>query len=170
MGFYLKDHPDIRVVLESSISTGNYSLLESQNHAQVVKSFPPPDESMQSKPLGQIPLKSSWIIKRVRAGKRKVNGLPGEESLVYFPTDEMPGIAHVFSWVTPGEANNPLKPMIQLEIWSGTGNYSIAGRSGKNPVRGALKPSSLETGQIQELYESVVKSIRFRPVTDEKKG
>jgi hypothetical protein len=167
MGFYLKSHPDIRVVLESEITpTGNYSLLESQKHAKVVESFPQqPDESIKVTSPEQITFRSkpSWIIKRVRAGERTVNGLPGEESLVYFPTKEVPGIAHVFSWVSPGKANDLLKPLIRLEILSGEGNFTVTNRSGENQVRVALKPSSLETEQIQELYEGIVKSIRFRP-------
>ncbi|TDR72437.1 T6SS immunity protein Tli4 family protein, partial [Paludibacterium purpuratum] len=53
---------------------------------------------------------------------------------------------------TQGDLSNPLKPNIHLEITSGEG------------IAGVTSPSSLSTQQIQALYDTIVKTIRIRPI------
>jgi hypothetical protein len=80
--------------------------------------------------------------------------MPGEEWLVRYPSDDKTGESHGFVWETLGELNNPLKPATQLEIGSGGDDPNVSG------------VSSLDTGQMLQLYESIVKTIRLRPVEE----
>jgi hypothetical protein len=165
--FILKKHPDVKIQLAIlPADSGEYSLLKRQSHATVVESFPERSpETAQTKTSGKIMPRWKWIIRRVRAGALTVNGMAGEESLAYFPSDDIPGLAHKFSWATAGEPENPYKPFIRLDVVTGQETYVlVTDRSGKTEgVTGALGPSSLETEQIQALYEAVVKTIRIRP-------
>ena len=166
--FVLNKHPDVKMQLGILTSySGKYSLLERQSHAQVVESFPERDpKTAKTETTGIIEPKWPWVIQRVRAGALTINGMPGEESLVYFPSDDIPGIAHKFSWATPGEKMDPYKPFIRFDIVSGQDPYIlITDRMLRDDgISGALGPSSLDTRQIQDLYERTVKTIRPRPV------
>ncbi|MDR0633965.1 MAG: hypothetical protein LBF91_03195, partial [Azoarcus sp.] len=138
-----------------------------QSRATVVERFPERKaETAATQTTGRIRGRRDWVIQRVRAGALTVNGLPGEESLAYFPSDDIPGIAHRFSWATAGEPKNPLKPFIRLDVITGRESYHlVTDRSGATEgVYGALGPSPLETRQVVELYEAIVKTIRPRPL------
>ncbi|WP_141111229.1 T6SS immunity protein Tli4 family protein [Chromobacterium haemolyticum] len=91
-------------------------------------------------------------IKAIRKGARTVNGMQGEESLNEFPSDNDMGVAHNFTWEAQGGFDNPLNPKVSIQLTSGEG---VAGVTGE---------SSLSAAQMQRLYESVIKSIRVRPV------
>jgi hypothetical protein len=166
--FVLNKHCDVKMELEILISySGEYSLLKRQSHAHVVESFPERDpETVKTEITGIIEPKWPWVIQRVRAGALTINGMAGEESLAYFPSDDIPGIAHKFSWATPGEKMNPYKPFIRFDIVSGLVPYVlITDRMGRDDgITGALGHSSLDTRQVQDIYERTVKTIRPRPV------
>ncbi|MDR3158855.1 MAG: hypothetical protein LBU11_07565 [Zoogloeaceae bacterium] len=161
--FQMKSHPDIVVEIESSLRfSEGAGLLESQKHARVVEHFPAYEPDPGKKP-GVIRAKPDWIIKRLRAGERTINGMPGEESLVYFPADNASGEAHMFSWATKGETGNPLKPHIRLEIRSGEDRHVLVGPLGGQAISGALLPASVGVEEMRTLYESIVQTIRLRP-------
>lgn len=91
-------------------------------------------------------------IKAIRKGARTVNGMQGEESLNEFPSDNGMGVAHSFMWEAQGGFDDPLNPKVSIQLTSGEG---VAGVTGE---------SSLSAAQMQRLYESVIKSIRVRPI------
>jgi len=83
---------------------------------------------------------------------RKINEIKGEEFLMYLKLDGDIFLGHKFIWESQEELNNPLKPGLHLEITTATER-----REGG---------SSLTTEQVQALYETIVRSIRIRPVTE----
>jgi hypothetical protein len=134
--FSLKKNPDVWFSIDTlTLSKNQPSILERQKAAKLDERF-------------------SGKIKSIKEGIRIVNNMQGEESLSEFPSDDQTGIAHNLIWETPGELNNPLKPMVSLEMTSGEG------------VAGVTGVSSMSTKQIQALYEAIVKTIRLRPTTE----
>jgi hypothetical protein len=79
-------------------------------------------------------------------GKREVNGLQGEERLLSGTKDGF--TEYIYKWQTLGEIGNPLKPELILSIEVGSPKAS----------------ASLEKEQVRALYETILKSLRFRPV------
>ncbi|MDN0084584.1 T6SS immunity protein Tli4 family protein [Crenobacter sp. SG2305] len=136
LAFRMKNNQDVRIRIESTVTSKPWpSLLERLKASKLEERFP-------------------GKIKIVREGNLTVNGMPGEESLAHFPSDDKTGEAHDFTWETLGDVGNPLKPDIQLAITSGEG------------VAGVTGVSSMSTKQIQALYEAIVKTIRLRPTTE----
>ncbi|EEG09509.1 hypothetical protein FuraDRAFT_1449 [Pseudogulbenkiania ferrooxidans 2002] len=134
LAFRVKSNQDVRIRIRSNVEFKEFpSILARQ-------------KELENRYPGQI--------KHVRAGLLSVNGMNGEESLMYFPSDDKTGEAHDFSWETMGEIGNPQKPYIRLDITSGEGGAGVTG------------VSSMSTKQIQALYESIVKTIRLRPTTE----
>jgi hypothetical protein len=79
-------------------------------------------------------------------GKREVNGVQGEERLLSGTKD---GITeYIYKWHTLGEIGNPLKPELTLSIEVGSPKSS----------------ASLTKEQVRALYETILESLRFRPV------
>ncbi|MCL2591690.1 MAG: T6SS immunity protein Tli4 family protein, partial [Betaproteobacteria bacterium] len=138
--FKLKSNPDVVIEISSDVS-------------HVV--FPPLLERLNAGEQ-KLPLISRMKISKIRQGKREINGMPGEESVVTFPAEDKTGTVHDFSWETMGEMDNPLKPNIQIDVESG---YDETGMGGATA-------SSLDTKQMLQLFEAIVKTIRFRPVTE----
>lgn len=164
IGFKFLEHPHVQILVKSHVpSLSGSGLLEEQSEARVVDHFPE-RKDLPGKVSGRI-RPHPWIIQRVRGGPLTVNGMPGEESLTYFPADDMPGIAHGFSWETPGEVGNPLKPSIRLDMTTGEDQYTLRQRDGEILVQGALGASSLDTENVLKLYETVLKTIRVRPTS-----
>jgi hypothetical protein len=81
--------------------------------------------------------------------QRSVNGMDGDEVLV---SGRYEGNSfHNYEWETLGELKNPLKPSLALRIKTG------------EAVHGKPVSTALDTEQVRKLYETVLKSIRFRP-------
>jgi hypothetical protein len=169
LGFWLKNYHDVKIGIHSAPSFSEEQfILKEQAHAVLVEDLP---QQQITKPTAEVEMiypKTEWIIKRARSGSLTVNGMEGEESLVYFPSDNEPGIAHNFTWGTPGKVNDPQRPNILLEISSGGSGYKFVDRRGENGIVGALRASSLPTGDMVRLYDAIVKSIRLRPTASEK--
>ena len=140
MTFHMKDNPDIVIKIASETLHAPFKRLLERDKAALDK----------LSPLARLKLN---VIKE---GKREINDIPGEESLSSFPSDDQTGTVHDFTWESYAELDENFKPLLQLSIVSG---YDAHGR------RGATA-SSLGTKQIQRLYESIVKTIRLRPVTE----
>ena len=88
-------------------------------------------------------------VKVIRQQKRTVNGMDGEESLISGPSVGEVGTGYIFIWETQGEIGNTLKPGIHLKITAGE----------------RVEDSSLSKEQVLALYETVLKSLRFRPAS-----
>jgi len=136
--FRLKNNPDVIFKIRSDVPFKTFpSVLERMKSSNIFARFP-------------------GRIKTLLSGKRQINGMPGEELAASFPAEDKTGPVHDITWETLGELRNPLKPNIQLEIESG---YDASGMGGATA-------SSLDTKQMLQLYEAIVTTIRFRPVTE----
>ena len=94
---------------------------------------------------------SWWRVDSVK--EREAAGTQGGEMLVYGTNPENGNTMHFYRFETFGELKNPLRPGIILEILTG------------EPVNGEDRSSSLTTPQVRALYETILNSIQFRPVT-----
>jgi hypothetical protein len=134
--FKLKNNPDVIFEISSDVIFVPFpSLLERTSKANLLQRF-----------FGKL--------KIIFSGKRVITGMPGEEIAATLPAEDKSGPVHTFSWETLGELRNPLKPNIQFDIESG---YDASGSGG-------AIASSLDTKQLRQLYEAIVKTIRLRPV------
>ncbi|MCL1860397.1 MAG: T6SS immunity protein Tli4 family protein [Proteobacteria bacterium] len=136
--FRLKNNPDVIFLIYIDVPfVESPSILERKKEAKLEERFP-------------------GKIKTILSGKREINGMPGEEVAATFPAEDKTGSVHDFVWETLGELDNPLKPYIRIDIESG---YDATGMGGATA-------SSLEAKDMLKLYESIVKTIRIRPVTE----
>jgi hypothetical protein len=135
--FELKDNPDVVINIESSANIRDLqpSLLERMSSGQKL--------IMKFKGL-----------KTLRSGKRRINGIPGEEWLIQGLSNDKLSSAHIFQWEAQGEVDNPDKPSLQLRIESGQGVLGVTG------------VSTMETPELLKIYEAIVKTIRLRPTGD----
>jgi hypothetical protein len=130
LAFTLKDYPDVWIRVTSHlIWRPERSLLE------------------RVKP-GIFEAILPGAVRFIRRGKREINGMKGEEVLVFHPSEDETGTKHTYVWETLGEFGNPLKPAVQLEITAGEETDT---------------GSSLSASQVLALYETVLKTIRIRP-------
>jgi len=140
IAFRLENNQDVLISIKSSYVYQEWpSLLERER------------EAAQKGGLSRLLLGK---VKKIRSGSRKINGMPGEESLVTYPSDDKTGMAHAFAWETSGELRNPDKPMIRLELYSG---HKGSGNTGV---------SSMETSDLLKLFDTIAGTIRIRPTGD----
>ena len=91
-------------------------------------------------------------VAKLREGRRKINGIEGEEVLekvreLNFTT------GYAFNWEVRGVEDDPLQPYLSLELQTGTNE-----RPGGKPV-----DSSLHEDAVLALWEVISSSIRMRP-------
>lgn len=98
---------------------------------------------------------SAWYssIKFLKRGKRVVDGWNGYEVQARKSPQKHEVESHEFAYTSHGEPNNPMRPVLELEMHSG-----VVGNR-----RGAAKPSITDTEAI-ELWDRLLGSIRPRPV------
>ena len=93
-------------------------------------------------------------IKTLRRGNRSIGHWNGFEVLAFKPKQAGAGAAHEFVFVSQGEPNNPLLPVLEIEMHTGIGgNRTGAARS------------SLSDDEAVALWDAVTRSIRVRKVT-----
>jgi len=90
-------------------------------------------------------------VTKLRAGKRSINGLEGEEVLERVREYNF-ATTYGFNWETRGSDADPLKPYLSLELQTG-----IGGRPGAKPV-----DTSLHEDALLSLWDSIASSIRVR--------
>jgi hypothetical protein len=98
------------------------------------------------------PLWARPLFRKLRAGQRTLNGLPGEE-LVMKVTELNFSTVYGLDWEAAGSGTDALSPTIHLEMETGR---ALAG--GGQPV-----PSSLGETAIIDLWDKIAASIRRRP-------
>jgi len=91
-------------------------------------------------------------VAKLREGRRKINGIEGEEVLekvreLNFTT------GYAFNWEVRGVEDDPLQPYLSLELQTGTNE-----RPGGKPV-----DSSLHEDAVLALWDVISSSIRMRP-------
>lgn len=96
--------------------------------------------------------KEGWMHED-SAKKRVVAGIEGDEMLVSGVWSKVGSTQYLYRFESVGELKNPLKPGITLEI-----------RAGKLPSGEFVEPA-LTKKQVRALYETIINSIQFRPVT-----
>lgn len=130
--FEFKDHPDVRGKLMSTMP------------AQ------PPGPLLARMSNDEIPVEAHSRIKRLRGGKRVVNGMGGEEVLESF-NEQTGQHVHLFAWETPGEKDSREAPTLSLELETGAA-------PGGNKVN-----ASLTDAEAIELWDEILASLRPRP-------
>lgn len=93
-------------------------------------------------------------IKTLRRGNRSIGHWNGFEVLAFKPKQAGAGAAHEFVFVSQGEPNNPLLPVLEIEMHTGIGGNKT----------GEVRPS-LTDDEALALWDAVTKSIRVRAVT-----
>lgn len=99
--------------------------------------------------------KESWYsrIKIFRRGERKIGKWEGFEVLARKPEQPSERDSHEFLFVSQGQPNNPLLPVLKLSLNSGL----------KKNSRGAVFPSITDDQAIL-LWDKITSSIRERPI------
>jgi hypothetical protein len=137
----LPNHPDLSIVFSSMAGTKPGPGLLQRNAENRSKRFAF---------LG-------GLFTTLKEGVRPINGLPGEELAVRVREINF-ATTFGFNWEMGGTENNVLKPFVSLELSTG-----INPQAGGPPVQSTLSESALK-----DLWESMVSSIRIRPVTEPK--
>ena len=136
--FRLKDHPDVTVTVstETTMKEGEEGLLDRIDR--------------KSKESALIELFKK--VQTLRRGNHPVGDIAGEEDLSAAPTGETFS-THMFRWESAGKLKQLYAPGITVEF-----------ESGKINIGGYSKPS-VSDKQAIELFDSIVNSIRVRPVS-----
>jgi hypothetical protein len=133
----LPNHPDLSIVFSSMAGTRPGAGLLQRNAENKAKRF----------------VFLGGLFTTLKEGVRPVNGLPGEELAVRVREINF-ATTYGFNWEMGGAENDVLKPFVSLELSTG-----INPQAGGPPVQSTLSESALK-----ELWESMVSSIRIRPV------
>jgi hypothetical protein len=132
----LPDHPDLALAFASLPGGGTYpDLLARSADTDAAAGA---DEAMR--------------VTKLRANKRNINGLAGEELLERFRELNF-ATTFAFMWETRGLDDDPLHPFLSLELQAG-----ISPRPGGKPV-----DSSLHEDAVLALWDTISSSIRLRP-------
>ena len=134
----LPGHPDIGLAL-SSIAGGQ------------------PDDGLLAR-VAMIDADASadeiWRVTKLRAGKRNINGIGGEEVLERVRESNFT-TGYGFMWEAAGAPDDPLQPNLLLDMETGTNP-----RPGGNPVE-----SSLHQDAVLALWDRISSSLRLRAGT-----
>jgi hypothetical protein len=136
--FRLKEHPDVIVTVTTR-------LVMKEDHEGLLDRI-----DRKSKDAGLLELLNK--IKVLRRGKHPAGDIPGEDYLQSIPTGETFS-THTFFWESIAKTKNLYAPEISVEF-----------ESGKINIGGYSKPS-VSDKQAIELFDSIVNSIRVRPVS-----
>lgn len=131
----LPDHPDLSLAM-FSIAGGNPGPGILARTANV-------DASTSAEELLRIT--------KLRASKRSINGIDGEEVLERVREYNF-ATTYGFNWESRGVKEDPLQPYLSLELQSG-----ISARPGGKPVE-----TSLHEDALLSLWDSIASSIRLR--------
>lgn len=135
--FRLKAHPDVVV-------TATTRMVMKDDHEGLLDRI-----DRKSKDTGLLELLNR--IKVLRRGKHPAGDIPGEDYLQSIPTGETFS-THTFFWESIAQTKNLYAPEISVEF-----------ESGKINIGGYSAPSVTDKQAI-ELFDSIVNSIRVRPV------
>ena len=136
--FRLKAHPDV-------IVTATTRMVMKEDHEGLLDRI-----DRKSKDVGLLELLNK--IKVLRRGKHPTRDIPGEDYLQSIPTGETFS-THTFFWESIAQAKSLYAPEISVEF-----------ESGKINIGGYSAPSVTDRQAI-ELFDSIVNSIRVRPVS-----
>ena len=135
--FRLKAHPDV-------IVTATTRMVMKDDHEGLLDRI-----DRKSKDAGLLELLNK--IKVLRRGKHPAGDIPGEDYLQSIPTGETFS-THTFFWESIAQTKNLYAPEISVEFESGKVNI------------GGYSAPSVTDKQAIELFDSIINSIRARPV------
>lgn len=96
---------------------------------------------------------NEWLrVTKLRSGKRNIHGFEGEESVERVRESNFT-TGYSFIWEARGARDDPLQPLLSLEMVTGN-----APRSGGRPVE-----TSLREGAVVDLWDHISSRIRLRP-------
>lgn len=144
IGFRLKDFPDVHF---SMSATSTKRLDESDALEPRMKQA---EENAYARGLG------SWYsrIKMLRREARQLEKWKGFEILARLPAQATEGESHEFKYVSQGRPNDPLLPLLELELRTGVKGNNVGGG----------EPSLTDEEAIL-LWDRLTNSIRIRPTT-----
>lgn len=91
-------------------------------------------------------------IKTLRRGRRQIAHWHGFEMLAWKPAQAAESESHEFLFVSQGQPNNALQPVLELELHTGVSDNQV----------GAVKPS-LTDEEALAVWDRLTSSIRVRP-------
>jgi hypothetical protein len=143
LGVRLSGFPDVHFSLATSMKP---FLIESDELEPRLK---------QAEQMAQRSGQGAWYsrIKTLRRGQRQIGNWSGFEVLARKPSQASEGESHEFAFVSQGEPNNPLLPVLDLSMHTGVKGNTIGGR----------RPSITDDEAIF-LWDKLTQSIRPRPV------
>lgn len=131
----LPGHPDVALAL--------FSIAGAKSGSGILSRTADVDASASAEELLRVT--------KLRAGKRNINGLDGEEVLERVREFNF-ATTYGFNWETRGFEQDPLQPYLSLELQTGIGE-----RPGGKPV-----DTSLHEDALLSLWDSIASSIRIR--------
>jgi hypothetical protein len=96
-------------------------------------------------------------VKKLTAGPRAIDGIPGEQSLEGFH-ERNSTTGYAFIWDSPGTKDDVFRPALYFEVQAG-----VNPRAGGEPVQ-----SSLSQKALLDLWDKISSSIRVRPTESPK--
>lgn len=143
LGIRLSEFPDVHFSLATSLKP------------KLVDSDALEPRLRQAEEFAKRNGKENWYsrIKIFRRGERKIGKWEGFEVLARKPQQSSEKDSHEFLFVSQGQPNNPLLPVLKLSLNSGL----------KKNSRGAVLPSITDNQAIL-IWDKITSSIRERPI------
>jgi len=171
--FKLKDFHDVEIAISSSYPgyEKKRPLSERQSYLREVKDFPKKAMTLKDKEIERF-----VSMKRIRSGQLTVNGREGEEFLFILQPDAMPGEAYYFMWEAHSVGEDQSSPRLYFEVFAGQEKYRMLpppnsySKFDDLGAWGAQGPSPLAAQDVLRLYETILKTIRIRPMEEGKPG
>nr|WP_315254385.1 T6SS immunity protein Tli4 family protein [uncultured Duganella sp.] len=109
----------------------------------------------QAEQMAQRSGNGAWYsrIKTLRRGQRQIGKWIGFEVLARKPSQANEGESHEFAFLSQGEPNNPMLPVLDLSLHTGV----------KGNTTGGARPSITDDEALM-LWDKLTSSIRARPV------
>ncbi|MES2759498.1 MAG: T6SS immunity protein Tli4 family protein [Pseudomonadota bacterium] len=143
LGIRLKEFPDVHFSIET---LKRHNLVDSDALEPRLKQA---EQDAHNEGKGHVFSR----IKTLRRGSREFNNWKGFEILTRKPAHDDDTEAHEFLFVSSAVPNDPLRPMIELQLNTGVANNAKA----------SVKPSITDEEAIA-LWEKLTGSIRVRPI------
>lgn len=143
LGIRLVEYPDVHFSLSTSMKP---FLFESDALEPRLK---------QAEQMAERSGQGTWYsrIKTLRRGKRQIGNWIGFEVLARKPSQANEGESHEFAFLSQGEPDNPMLPVLDLSLYSGVKGNTTGGTR-----------SSITDDEAVFLWDRITKSIRPRPI------
>ncbi len=139
VGVRLAEFDDVHFAMDMTLKD---QLIESDSLESLLKS---------GEEKAKLAGKGEWYsrIKFLRRAERQISGWKGYEALARRPPQGKYSSFHEFAFVSQGEPNNPLLPVLSLDLYSGVQDNTV----------GIVVPS-LNDGEAVDLWDRLTRSIR----------